>query len=79
MTKNSRGAKFLASLALLADQGVPPPSSNKPCPVCGKHKATVPTGECSHCGAYVCRVCHKLHYGIATRDCPGGGVKVPNR
>ena len=39
--------------------------------------AKAPTGECSHCGTYICKTCEKMHLGDATKACPGDGVPVP--
>lgn len=70
-----RRAAFVTVLALLGEL----PREERPrtgCPICGKADKA-PTGECSHCGTYICKTCEKMHLGDATKACPGDGVPVP--
>lgn len=53
-------------------------SRHEGCPVCGK-RAKASSGECSHCGCYTCSGCSMLHYGDASRDCPGNGIPLPEK
>lgn len=76
-----RRAAFVTILALLGEL----PREEKPrngCPICGKIVkaltiAKALTGECPHCGTYLCKTCEKMHLGDATKVCPGDGVPVP--
>lgn len=47
----------------------------KACPMCGHVKKRA-SGECDHCGVYVCDTCKAMHMG-EPRLCPGKGVAIP--